>query len=96
MSLRVVLLSVMLCGVPYAAGVNHNIPVLRDIITQPRFVAGDINTGFIQEVYPEGFKGQLECHSLVAPSRELFNLNLKPKQGNTINLNIPFFRGKQK
>ena len=40
------------------AGVNHNIPVLRDIITQPRFISGDINTNFISEVYPDGFKGR--------------------------------------
>ena len=40
-------------------GVNHNIPILRDIISQPRFVSGDITTNFISEVYPQGFKGQL-------------------------------------
>ena len=39
------------------AGVNHNIPVLRDIITQPCFISGDITTNFIAEVYPGGFKG---------------------------------------
>ena len=38
-------------------GVNHNISLLRDIITQPKFVAGDITTNFIQDVYPGGFKG---------------------------------------
>lgn len=38
-------------------GVNHNIPVLRDIITQPQFVSGDITTNFIKDVYPGGFKG---------------------------------------
>ena len=43
----------------HCTGVNHNIPVLRDIITQPRFVSGDITTNFIPEVYPDGFKGQL-------------------------------------
>lgn len=36
---------------------NHNIPLLRDIITQPQFVQGDITTKFIEEVYPKGFKG---------------------------------------
>ena len=40
------------------AGVNHNIPLLRDIITQPQFVQGDITTKFIEEVYPNGFKGK--------------------------------------
>lgn len=42
-------------------GVTHNIPLLREIITHPLFVAGDISTNFLPEVYPEGFKGhQLE------------------------------------
>ena len=41
-----------------ATGVNHNIPLLRDIITQPQFVQGDITTKFIEEVYPNGFKGK--------------------------------------
>ena len=36
---------------------NHNIPVLRDIITQPKFVSGDITTNFIKDIYPGGFKG---------------------------------------
>lgn len=40
------------------AGVTHNIPVLRDIITHPRFISGDISTNFIQEVYPNGFPGK--------------------------------------
>ena len=39
------------------SGVNHNIPILRDIITQPRFVEGDITTNFMAEVYPSGFTG---------------------------------------
>lgn len=39
-------------------GVNHNIPLLRDIITQPQFVQGDITTKFIEEVYPSGFQGR--------------------------------------
>ena len=39
-------------------GVNHYIPMLRDIITQPKFISGDINTNFIKEVYPKGFRGQ--------------------------------------
>ncbi|XP_053730256.1 propionyl-CoA carboxylase alpha chain, mitochondrial [Synchiropus splendidus] len=38
-------------------GVTHNIPLLREIITHPRFVSGDISTNFLPEVYPEGFKG---------------------------------------
>ena len=42
----------------YDTGVNHNIPLLRDIITQPQFVQGDITTKFIEEVYPSGFQGE--------------------------------------
>ncbi|XP_033956750.1 propionyl-CoA carboxylase alpha chain, mitochondrial [Pseudochaenichthys georgianus] len=38
-------------------GVTHNIALLREIITHPRFISGDITTNFLPEVYPEGFKG---------------------------------------
>lgn len=44
---------------------THNIPLLREIITHPRFVSGDITTNFLPEVYPDGFKG----HQLDAQSR---------------------------
>nr|XP_033803772.1 propionyl-CoA carboxylase alpha chain, mitochondrial [Geotrypetes seraphini] len=46
-------------------GVTHNIPLLREIIVNPRFVTGDITTKFLPEVYPEGFKG----HTLTDPER---------------------------
>lgn len=39
------------------SGVTHNIPLLREIITHPRFISGDISTNFLPEVYPDGFKG---------------------------------------
>ncbi|XP_061692743.1 propionyl-CoA carboxylase alpha chain, mitochondrial isoform X1 [Syngnathoides biaculeatus] len=38
-------------------GVTHNIPLLREIITHPRFISGDISTNFLPEIYPDGFKG---------------------------------------
>ncbi|KAM9726399.1 propionyl-CoA carboxylase alpha chain [Menidia menidia] len=38
-------------------GVTHNIPLLREIITHPRFISGDISTNFLPEVYPDGFRG---------------------------------------
>ncbi|XP_055358355.1 propionyl-CoA carboxylase alpha chain, mitochondrial isoform X2 [Betta splendens] len=38
-------------------GVTHNIPLLREIITHPCFISGDISTNFLPEFYPEGFKG---------------------------------------
>ncbi|XP_068183307.1 propionyl-CoA carboxylase alpha chain, mitochondrial [Antennarius striatus] len=46
-------------------GVTHNIPLLREIITNPRFISGDISTNFLPEVYPDGFKG----HQLDAGER---------------------------
>ncbi|XP_056411654.1 propionyl-CoA carboxylase alpha chain, mitochondrial isoform X1 [Hyla sarda] len=46
-------------------GVTHNIPLLREVITQPRFIKGDITTKFLHEVYPDGFKG----HSLTSQER---------------------------
>uniref|UniRef100_A0A4W6C2R2 Propionyl-CoA carboxylase alpha chain, mitochondrial n=1 Tax=Lates calcarifer TaxID=8187 RepID=A0A4W6C2R2_LATCA len=46
-------------------GVTHNIPLLREIITHPRFISGDISTNFLPEVYPDGFKG----HQLEADTR---------------------------
>ncbi|XP_073425605.1 propionyl-CoA carboxylase alpha chain, mitochondrial isoform X2 [Dendrobates tinctorius] len=46
-------------------GVTHNIPLLREVITHPRFIKGDITTKFLPEVYPDGFKG----HSLTSQER---------------------------
>ncbi|XP_044142338.1 propionyl-CoA carboxylase alpha chain, mitochondrial [Bufo gargarizans] len=46
-------------------GVTHNIPLLREVITHPRFIKGDITTKFLPEVYPDGFKG----HSLTPKER---------------------------
>ncbi|XP_059172705.1 propionyl-CoA carboxylase alpha chain, mitochondrial-like isoform X2 [Physella acuta] len=39
-------------------GVTHNIPLLRDILTEERFIKGDISTNYLPEVYPDGFKGK--------------------------------------
>ncbi len=36
-------------------GISHNISFLETIINNPRFIAGDINTGFIEEEFPDGF-----------------------------------------
>jgi hypothetical protein len=38
-------------------GVTHNIPLLREVIINTRFVKGDISTKFLSDVYPDGFKG---------------------------------------
>jgi propionyl-CoA carboxylase alpha chain len=39
-------------------GVKNNIPLLRDIIQQPKFIQGDISTNFLAETYPDGFPGR--------------------------------------
>lgn len=38
-------------------GVSHNMSFLEAIITNPRFVSGDMSTNFINEEYPDGFSG---------------------------------------
>ncbi|KAJ3106439.1 hypothetical protein HK100_003732 [Physocladia obscura] len=38
-------------------GVTHNIPLLRDVVSHPRFAAGKISTKFLGQEYPDGFKG---------------------------------------
>ena len=47
-------------------GVTHNISLLRDILTEPKFIAGEVTTNYLPEVYPEGFHG----HVLDAPKRQ--------------------------
>nr|XP_008539775.1 PREDICTED: propionyl-CoA carboxylase alpha chain, mitochondrial isoform X2 [Equus przewalskii] len=37
-------------------GVTHNIALLREVIINSRFIKGDINTKFLSDVYPDGFK----------------------------------------
>ncbi|WPY00380.1 Acyl-CoA carboxylase subunit alpha [Candidatus Trichorickettsia mobilis] len=38
-------------------GIAHNISFLEAVMSHPRFISGDINTGFIAEEYPDGFSG---------------------------------------
>ena len=38
-------------------GIGHNIPFLQAVYDHPRFMSGEITTGFIAEEYPEGFEG---------------------------------------
>jgi len=38
-------------------GISHNISFLEALINHERFISGDINTGFIEEEYPDGFSG---------------------------------------
>ena len=54
----------------YVRGVNHNMQFLAAVMQHPRFVAGNLTTGFIDEEYPDGFKGVVpgasETETLVA------------------------------
>ncbi len=38
-------------------GIGHNLPFLAAVMDHPRFVSGEITTAFIEEEYPEGFRG---------------------------------------
>ena len=38
-------------------GIGHNIPFLSAVLDHPRFIKGNITTGFIAEEYPDGFSG---------------------------------------
>ncbi|KAM9675007.1 propionyl-CoA carboxylase alpha chain isoform 1-T1 [Dama dama] len=49
-------------------GVTHNIALLREVIINSRFIEGDINTKFLSDVYPDGFKG----HQLTEAERNQF------------------------
>ena len=41
----------------YIRGVNHNMQFLSAVMRHPRFIAGDLTTGFIEEEFPDGFQG---------------------------------------
>lgn len=47
----------LLTAFSFALGVTHNIPLLRDVLTAPRFIAGKLSTKYLGEEYPDGFKG---------------------------------------
>ncbi|XP_054975899.1 propionyl-CoA carboxylase alpha chain, mitochondrial [Sorex araneus] len=57
-------------------GVTHNIALLREVIINSRFIEGDINTKFLSDVYPDGFKGhkltETERNQLLAIASSLF------------------------
>ena len=38
-------------------GVTHNIPLLRDILTESTFLSGTFTTNYLPETYPDGFQG---------------------------------------
>ena len=38
-------------------GVTHNIPLLRDVLTEEKFNSGNFTTNYLLETYPDGFQG---------------------------------------
>ena len=41
----------------YIRGIAHNIGFVSAVMAHPRFIAGNLTTGFIEEEFPEGFQG---------------------------------------
>ena len=39
------------------SGVTHNIPLLRDVLTEDVFNSGVFTTSYLPQTYPDGFKG---------------------------------------
>ena len=37
-------------------GLRHNVCLLRDVVTQPRYIKGELTTAYLVEEYPSGFK----------------------------------------
>lgn len=80
-------------------GVTHNIPLLRDVITEKRFVKGDISTKYLQEIYPDGFKGKtlnstqehylLAIASCVKAKEDLRNMSFMNEDGKLVELSKP-------
>ena len=42
----------------YIRGIEHNIPFLAALMKHPRFISGELTTGFIEEEFPDGFGDQ--------------------------------------
>ncbi|KAI8817405.1 carbamoyl-phosphate synthase L chain, ATP binding domain-containing protein [Fimicolochytrium jonesii] len=66
-------------------GVTHNVPLLRDVYSHPRFQSGKISTAFLAEEYPKGFKGhkltEESSEELVAISAVIHSLRDARKRG---------------
>lgn len=82
-------------------GVTHNIPLLRDILTEPTFSSGVISTKYLNMVYPDGFKGkqysEKEFEELVAVACTIFlKMELRSHQFlNNNRLSIPSIPAKE-
>ena len=49
-------------------GISSNIPFQSALLAHPKFVAGDFNTGFIAEEYPEGLHAPPRCGTPIRTS----------------------------
>jgi propionyl-CoA carboxylase alpha chain len=80
-------------------GVTHNVPLLRDVITEKRFVSGNISTKYLPETYPDGFKGKTltdtqECHltaiaACIHAKEDLRNMSFMNEDGKLVELSKP-------
>jgi len=80
-------------------GVTHNIPLLRDVLTEKRFVDGDISTKYLTETYPQGFQGVkltdtqetylMAIAAVVHAKDELRNMSFVDQSGHEIETNKP-------
>ena len=50
----------------YVRGVSHNIRFLRTLLRNDRFLAADLNTNLIAELYPDGFAPEHTLHNVPA------------------------------
>lgn len=70
-------------------GVTHNIPLLRDILTEEMFLKGDISTNYLPRVYGESFKSKTLSKSdeskLIAVASALYAHN-ELRNRNYVNL----------
>lgn len=71
-------------------GVTHNVPLLREVITHPRFQEGRLSTAFLAEEFPSGFKGhKLDSTTLGQLAILAFLVHLKRVQHQTQWVNLP-------
>lgn len=80
-------------------GVTHNVPLLRDVITEKRFVSGNISTKYLPETYPDGFLGKKlsntqESHltaiaACVHAKEDLRNMSFMNEDGKLVELSKP-------
>jgi len=71
-------------------GVNHNVPFLRAVMENKRFIEGRLTTKFIPEEFPDGFQGYdfspLEIKRLISTAA---TMKLKEVQNSTFLSEIP-------